>query len=291
MENKLTFIVPEKCNGINAETFLRKECNVSSRMITRLKREKDGILRNGKLLRTIDNLLTGDKVVLNLPKDKNEIKPVQGELEILFEDDSILAVNKPSDMPVHPTKIHQEDTLANIVKYYSLKRGENYTFRAINRLDKDTSGIVIIAKNSYSATKLSKVLDKTYYAVCFGTISKAGTINVPIKVKEGHTIERCVSPDGKPCVTHYKPIKQGNNHTLLEIKLETGRTHQIRCHFSSIDHPLAGDDMYGGSLEFISRQALHCGKIELIHPITNEKAEIVSEIPKEFYDILNSSKS
>lgn len=290
MENKLIFFVSEKSNGMLAETFLKRECKVSSRMITRLKREKDGILRNGKLLRTVDTLQAGDKVVLNLPTDINEIKPVQGELDILFEDDCLLAVNKPSNMPVHPTKIHQEDTLANVVKYYSEKRGENYTFRAINRLDKDTSGIVIIAKNSYSATNLSKTLDKTYYAVCSGIISQAGTVNAPIRVKEGHTIQRCVSPDGKPCVTHYKPVKQGNNHTLLEIKLETGRTHQIRCHLSSVSHPLAGDDMYGGSLEFISRQALHCGKIDFIHPLTNKKTEIVSEIPKEFYDILNNYK-
>ncbi len=287
MENKLTFFVSEKSNGILAGTFLKRECNVSSRMITRLKREKNGILRNGKLLRTIDILQAGDKIVLNLPKDKNEIKPVQGKLEILFEDDCILAVNKPGNMPVHPTKIHQEDTLANIVKYYSYKRGEDYTFRAINRLDKDTSGIVMIAKNSYSATKLSKTLNKIYYAVCSGIISKSGTVNAPIKVKEGHTIERCVSPDGKPCVTHYKPLKHGNDHTLLEIKLETGRTHQIRCHLSSVLHPLAGDDMYGGSLKFINRQALHCGKISFIHPLTNQKIEVVSKIPEEFYDILN----
>ena len=287
MEHKLIFVVNDKCNEMTAETFLKRECNVSSRMITRLKRKKDGILRNGKLLRTVDILQTGDKVVLNLPSDKNEIKPVKGKIKILFEDDCVLAVNKPGDMPVHPTKIHQEDTLANIVKYYSCKKGENYTFRAVNRLDKDTSGIVVIAKNSYSATKLSKSLDKTYYAVCSGIISKSGTINSPIKVKEGHTIERCISPDGKPCITHYKPIIQGNNHTLLEVKLETGRTHEIRCHLSSISHPLAGDDMYGGSLKFISRQALHCGRINFVHPLSNEKINVVSKIPEEFYKILN----
>lgn len=287
MENKLTFKVSAENNGINALTFLKKECNVSSRMITRLKREKDGILRNGKLLKTIDTLYAGDLITLKLPEDKNEIIPIEGELEILYEDESILAVNKPFNMPVHPTKVHQTDTLANLVAFYSENKGEKFTFRAINRLDKDTSGIVVIAKNSYTATRLYKSLEKTYYAVCQGYINESGTINSPIRIKDGHTIERCVSPDGKPSVTHYKPLKSGNNHTLLEIHLETGRTHQIRCHMSSISHPLAGDDMYGGSLHYISRQALHCGQVSLNHPISNEKIVINSSLPKEFNRLLN----
>lgn len=288
MENKLKFIVSDECNNMTALTFLKKQCNVSSRMITRLKREKNGILRNGKLLRTIDLLQGGDEVVLNLPVDKSQIVPVKGQLEILYEDEHILAVNKPYNMPVHPTKIHQLDTLANIVAGYSEEKSEHYTFRAINRLDKDTSGIVLIAKDSYSAAKLFKGIEKTYYAVCQGIINQKGTVNMPIKVKEGHTIERCVSSDGKPSVTHYKPLMWGNNHTLLELKLETGRTHQIRCHMSSISHPLAGDDMYGGSLEFIKRQALHCGKVEFNHPVTNKQIIIKSEIPEDFLNILKN---
>lgn len=287
MQDKLEFKVSEQFNNIDALTFLKKECKVSSRMITRLKREKDGILRNGKLLRTIDILNTDDIVVLNLPKDENEIVPVEFNLDILYEDEHIIAINKPYNMPVHPTKIHQLDTLANGVTFHANKNGENYTFRAINRLDKDTSGVVVIAKNSYSATKLFKCLDKTYYAVCEGIISEKGTINKPIKVKEGHTIQRCVAPDGKPSITHYIPKEHSNNHTLLEIVLETGRTHQIRCHFSSIGHPLAGDDMYGGSLQFTNRQCLHCKKVQFIHPVTNKEIIIDSDLPDDFYNVLN----
>ncbi len=290
MQDKLEFTVSAQSDNIDALTFLKKECNVSTRMITRLKREKDGILRNGKLLRTIDTLHAGDIVTLNFPKDENEIVPIKGELEILYEDQHIIAVNKPYNMPVHPTKIHQLDTLANRIAFYSQEKNEIYTFRAINRLDKDTSGVVVIAKNSYSATKLFKCLNKTYYAVCEGEIKEKGTINKPIKVKDGHTIQRCVSPDGKPSITHYKPIEISNNHTLLEIILETGRTHQIRCHFSSIGYPLAGDDMYGGSLEFTNRQCLHCKSVNFVHPVTNENIVIDSNLPEDFYSVLTPSK-
>ncbi len=287
MQDNLKFTVSKQLNNIDALTFLKKECKVSTRMITRLKREKDGILRNGELLRTIDTLYEGDVVTLNFPQDKNEIIPIQGKLKILFEDEHIIAVNKPYNMPVHPTKIHQLDTLANAIVFYASEKGENYTFRAVNRLDKDTSGVVVIAKNSYSATKLFKCLNKTYYAVCEGVITEKGTINKPIKVKEGHTIQRCVSPNGKPSITHYIPKEISNNHTLLEIILETGRTHQIRCHFSSIGHPLAGDDMYGGSLKFTNRQCLHCKSVQFIHPVTNEMIIIDSNLPKDFNSVLN----
>src|SRR5574344_31504 len=140
MENKLSFIVSQEHNNMDARTFLRKECGVSARIITCLKREKDGILRNGNPLRTVDKIFTGDVIKINLPKDKNEIKPVKGNLDIVYEDDYILALNKPYGITVHPTKKYQLDTLANRVVYYAYQRNEHYTFRAVNRLDKDTSG-------------------------------------------------------------------------------------------------------------------------------------------------------
>ncbi len=287
---KVIFTVPLECDGMNANVFLRKHCNVSARMITRLKREKDGIIRDNQLLRTIDTVHFGDVVILNMPVDKNDIIPVKGKLDILFEDESIIIIDKPYDMPVHPTKIHQRDTLANYLVYMQKQRGESYTFRAINRLDKDTSGIVVIAKDRYSASNLFGTLNKTYYAVCEGLIFGSGTIDKPIKLLEGHTIQRATADDGARAVTHYKAVEHSKNHTLLEINLETGRTHQIRCHFSSINHPLAGDDMYGGSLSFIKRQALHCGAVDFIHPITKEKTEIKSLLPCDIQNILNKDK-
>ncbi|MGN1138005.1 MAG: RluA family pseudouridine synthase [Ruminococcus sp.] len=287
---KVEFTVPMECDGMNANVFLRKHCNVSARMITRLKREKDGIIRDNQLLRTIDTVHFGDVVILNMPVDKNDIIPVKGKLDILFEDESIIIIDKPYDMPVHPTKVHQKDTLANYLVYLQKQKGECYTFRAINRLDKDTSGIVVIAKDRYSASNLFGTLNKTYFAVCEGLIFGSGTIDKPIKLLDGHTIQRTTADDGVRAVTHYKALNHSRNHTLLEINLETGRTHQIRCHFSSINHPLAGDDMYGGSLSFIKRQALHCGAVDFIHPITKEKTEIKSYLPCDIQNILNKDK-
>lgn len=284
--DKLVFTVPDKCSGMSVRNFLRRECDVSARIITLLKREKNGILRDNKNIRTIDIVKSGDIIILNLPEDKNNITPVKGELNILYEDDYLIAIDKPSNMPVHPTKVHQTDTLANILKYIQNKKGESYTFRAVNRLDKDTSGIIIIAKNKYTSTALTNNIKKAYIAVCEGVILHNGIIDRSIKLLEGHTVQRTTADDGKPAVTHYYPVKHNDTHTMLRLSLETGRTHQIRCHMASIGHPLAGDDMYGGSLAFISRQALHCYDVSFIHPITKENINIISNIPKDIEEII-----
>lgn len=283
---KLTFTVPGNIEEINAKVFLKKHCNVSSRMIARLKREKDGILRDGKILRTVDLLKGGEVIELNLPEDSSDIVPVNGELKILFEDDYIIVLDKPSDTPVHPTKIHQTDTLANLLAYYQAQKGESYTFRAINRLDKDTTGIVVVAKDRFTANSLFGNMKKTYTAICEGVIENSGTIDKPIKLLEGHTIQRTTAKDGVRSVTHYIPVKICKNLTLLDITLETGHTHQIRCHFSSIGHPLAGDDMYSGSLDKISRQALHCNSVSFIHPVTGEKIHIESKLPEDMESLI-----
>ena len=163
LNKQLEFIVPPEWNDKNANDFLRYYCKVSARMITRLKRENNGITRNSVLLRTIDKVYENDKIILKLPIDNNKITPVKGNLNILFEDEYVLIVDKPYNMPVHPTKIHQNDTLANLVIYHQLSNKENFTFRAINRLDKDTSGIVVIAKDRYTASSLFGNLQKIYY--------------------------------------------------------------------------------------------------------------------------------
>lgn len=285
-EKTITFIVPSELNNIDAYTFLRKHCEISARTLSKLKRTNLGITRNGELLKTIDILHSGDIVELAMPDDINEIKPVEGELDILFEDKYILVVNKPPLMPVHPTKIHQEDTLANIISYYMNKNGEHYTFRAINRLDRDTSGCVLLCKDRYTANSLKNSVNKEYVAVCEGEISCSGTVSKGIKVMEGRSIQRVVAEDGAHSVTHYYPLLFKNNHTLTRFVLETGRTHQIRCHMSSLGHSLAGDDMYGGSLLYIKRQALHCYRVSFIHPITKEKIDIKSELPADMCAVL-----
>ena len=289
-EKILTFTVPEDSESIDTKTFLRRHCQVSARTLSKLKRTDMGITRDGKLLKTTDILKAGDIVTLAMPDDVNEITPIKGELDILFEDEHIILVNKPYYMPVHPTKIHQEDTLANILCYYMQQKGEYYTFRAINRLDRDTSGCLLIAKDRYTANCLPTTVSKEYVAACEGEINSSGTVNAPIKVMEGRSIQRVVSADGAPSITHYFPVFTKNDHTLTRFILETGRTHQIRCHMSSISHPLAGDDMYGGSLNFISRQALHCNKMSFIHPVTNEFVSIKCDIPKDICNVFGMDK-
>lgn len=279
---RFTFTVANNNDGQSLRTFLRRECGLSARSMTVLKNSGMGISRDGAELRARDIVREGDKIDVCLPHESCDIEPIEGMPEILFEDDRLLAVNKPADMPVHPTKVHQLDTLANRASAYQQSRGEGYVFRSLNRLDKDTSGIVLIAKDRISYSLIRPTISKVYYAVCEGLINESGTIDAPIMLAPDSKIVRCVSPDGDRAVTHYEPIAHGSGHTLCRLTLETGRTHQIRCHMSSIGHPLAGDDLYGGSLAYIDRQALHCAEVTFIHPDTKERITLKTELPAEF---------
>lgn len=245
------------------------------------------ITRRGIALRSCDPVHADDVIELHLPEENNEIEPVQGCLDILYEDDFLLVVNKPPFMPVHPTKVHQLDTLANIVSYLQEQKGEKYTFRALNRLDKDTSGCVVIAKDRLTYALTQPTITKKYLAVCEGIITEDGTVSAPIALEDGSSIRRCVSPAGQHAVTHYHILAAGAGHTLVELRLESGRTHQIRCHMSSIGHPLAGDDLYGGSRSMIGRQALHCSDLAFFHPFSDQKIELCAELPDDMQALLH----
>lgn len=290
MADKLIFTVPEEYNNAKAIDFFKGYCNLSSRMITRLKQEKDGILMDGKILRTIDFVYTGKMVEINMPDEDSQIVPINGSLDIAYEDEHILIVNKPPSMPVHPVKQHQNDTLANIVTFYMQSKGENYVFRAHNRLDKDTSGLVVIAKDRYCANCLKNKVDKIYYALCHGKIEHDGTVRAPIGLKEDSKMVRHILNHGTPAITHYEVIESNDIFSFIKLRLETGKTHQIRCHMASLGHPLLGDDLYGGSLELIKRQTLHCGDITFIHPISGDKISVKRKIPDDMNLILNSYK-
>ena len=286
MSKKLEFFVPGDCDNMLALTFLKEKCNLSSRMITRLKREKSGILVDGKILRTVDFVQQGKVVEITLPEENSEIVPIKGELDISFEDEYFLIVNKPPSMPTHPVKKHQEDTLANLVAYYNQKTGENFVFRAINRLDKDTSGLVIIAKNRFCANALKGKIQKYYYAICHGKIAKDGTVKAPIGLLEDSKMVRHILTEGTVAITHYKVIFANDDFSYIKLWLETGKTHQIRCHMSSLGHPLLGDDLYGGSLKLCQRQCLHCGEVEFVHPVTNKRISVSADIPSDMKEIL-----
>ncbi|MBQ3565879.1 MAG: RluA family pseudouridine synthase [Oscillospiraceae bacterium] len=256
------------------EDFLRKDTGVSKRMISRLKRTENGITRNGKLVRTIDKVFTGDEIVLKY-EDTKLLEP-NGNLNVktAFENENLIVFDKPVGMPVHPSIKHQGDTLGNFFAY----KYPDLTFRPVNRLDRDTSGLCIVAKNAFSAAALQSDIKKVYYAVVSGNISGEGTIDAPIAREQESIIKRVVREDGQRAVTHYKALSSKKKYSLLEINLETGRTHQIRVHFAHIGHPLAGDDLYGGSREDIDCQALHCGCLEFKEPVTSEKIIVRSDL-------------
>ena len=283
------FTVEAVQDGMTVRSFLRHACGITARSMTLLKYHEGGITREGRLLRSHDVLHQDDIVCLSLPVEHNEIIPMKGRLDILYEDDYLLIVNKPPCMPVHPTKIHQEDTLANIVSFYQQQKEEDYIFRVLNRLDKDTSGCVIIAKDRLTYTLVRESICKTYIAVCEGLIDCDGVVDSPIALAHDSKIKRVVSDNGQRAVTHYHVQYTDGTYTILSLRLETGRTHQIRCHMSSIGHPLAGDDLYGGSCDKINRQALHCQSVMMTHPFTHEQLDIRTPIPVDFSVFFDSA--
>lgn len=282
----LEIVCTEDENGIAAGELLRKK-GFSHRLITRMKRTENGMTRNGTLCRTIDILHTGDVVVLKIPAgyDKEKSHPASnGQLKVsaVYEDDDIIVYNKPSGMPVHESALHRNDTLSN----YFAFRFPGLPFRGVNRLDRDTSGLCLAAKNRHSANISQSNISKVYYAVCQGDISEPMRIEAPIARERESMIKRVVREDGKYAATVIKPIRRTGSHTLLEIHLETGRTHQIRVHMAHIGHPLAGDTLYGGSTDHISRQALHCGSMSFVHPVSGELITVTAPLPEDISGIL-----
>ena len=282
MAETLTFTVPVEFDGKPAKWFLKDHCSLSTRMITQLKREKEGILMDGEILRTVDPVRKGAVVTINLPVEESPyIEPIEGDLDVVFEDDHLLVVNKPCDMPVHPVKQHQTDTLANIVVFRARKKGESFVFRAVNRLDRNTSGLVMIAKDRFTVNKLKNKVDKVYYAFVHGEMISSGTVNAPIGLLEDSKIKRHVLAEGAPAITHYEILFSKKEYSYIKLVLETGKTHQIRCHMAYLGHPLLGDDLYGGKLYLISRHALHCGEMSFDHPVTGERIDLKAELPSD----------
>lgn len=267
------------------EEFLRKDAGISKRMISRLKRTENGITRNGELVRTIDMVYKDDLILLKYEDSKILQSNKNLSVDIAFQNENLVVFDKPVGMPVHPSIKHQGDTLGNFFAY----KFPALTFRPINRLDRDTSGLCIVAKNAISASALQNNIEKIYYAVVTGEMSGSGTINFPIAREKESIIKRVVRSDGQESITHYKTLISGEKYSFLEIKLETGRTHQIRVHFSHIGHPLAGDDLYGGSLDDISCQALHCGQLIFKEPITGEIITVKSSIREDMKNLIKEA--
>ncbi len=271
----LEYRVPSECGGMSVGDFARRRLGFSSRMLARQKRTENGILKNGVPCRTSEFLQEGDAVAFALPQEETDYSAVPLPLPIVWESEDYLIVDKPSGMPVHPSPGHDSDSLLNAAAYYYRKTGQAHVFRPLYRLDKDTSGMVVLGKHRLS---VSARIEKRYFAVCEGRLSGAGTVDSPIGLREGSRIVRECG-HGKPAVTHWRAAALAGDHTLLSLRLDTGRTHQIRAHMASLGHPLAGDDLYGGSRREMGRQALHCGWVSVSCAALSVEKQCIAEFP------------
>ena len=280
---KYTFNVNEDQHRMRLNVFLR-ESGISAALIRKIKFTPDGMLVNGEKKNADWLLSAGDMVEVNLTDDEEDstVIPQTGPLDIVYMDSSCMVVNKPYDMPCHPSFNHPTDTVANYFMGYWQEKGQKKICRIINRLDRNTSGLVIIALDAHSAEQLKGNVDKTYTAIVQGRLQPAhGIIDRPIARQRKSIITRCVRADGQRAVTEYTVARQNDRLSVLDIKLYTGRTHQIRVHFSHIGHPLEGDDLYGGSRDNIHRHALHCSCLSFVSPSENRMVEVLSPLPED----------
>ncbi len=272
---------------------LKKHFLVSERLLLKLKRNNK-IFINNEIAFPFTSLKLNDNIIVDISFEETSenIVPIKINLEIVFEDETMLILNKPYGVPVHPSMLHFSDSLSNGVQYYFMQNHIKTKIRPVNRLDKDTSGLVIFAKNEYVQENLSRQMknhtfEKNYQAILTGNLlQKTGTIDAPICRKESSIIEREVNPNGQKAITYFQLIQNFENYCFVEFKLETGRTHQIRVHSKHIGHPLLGDTLYGNPSEFISRQALHAYKIAFLHPLTNQKMQFEISLPHDMFCLL-----
>lgn len=279
----------------NVLHVLKEQFFLSDRLITKLKKANK-IYLNSLPTYTKKSVTVGDtvSVLIDFEEDNSNIVASNIPLNIIYEDDYLLVLNKPANIAIHPSILHFYNSLSNGVKFYFDKLGLKKKIRIVNRLDRNTSGIVIFAKNEYIQECLIKQMKtnefkKEYLAIAKGILeSKSGTLNFPIARKEGSIIERTVTSDGDSAITHYDVVKEFNNLSLVHIVLETGRTHQIRVHFSHIGHPILGDTLYGSPSELINRQALHSYKLTFIHPVTKKVLSLEVPLPNDIKNIINN---
>ena len=280
--------ITENEQGTTVLDFLRKK-GFSRHILSSMKADKEALTRNGQRIGGREQLLAGDHFRVRLLEtvDSDGIVPVSMPLSILYEDEDILVINKPADMPVHPSIGNYTNTLANGVAAYLDAKDEHSPFRCINRLDRDTSGTLILAKNAFSAAVLStqmrnRQIRRTYLAVVEGITPPNGTISAPISRVDDSVIERHLDfLRGEPAVTHYERLEVKNEHSLLEIHLETGRTHQIRVHMGYIGHPLPADYLYHPVYDCFKRQPLHSLQLEFRHPVTDKPMCLLAPVSED----------
>lgn len=289
----LEYIVKKEDNFKNINEILTSHFYISTRLRSKLIK-LNMVKLNGKFTNTNRSVKESDVISVEFDyiEDNSNIVPNKMDLKIIYEDKWLLIVNKPAGIAIHPSLLHYSDSLSNGIKYYFDSIGLKKKIRPVNRLDSNTSGIVIFAKCEYIQECFikqmkEKIFKKEYLCIVEGILKqKHGTINLPISRKPGSIIERYVDENGQNAITHYEVINEFHNYSLIKCLLETGRTHQIRVHMNYINHPISGDTLYGNPSNLISRQALHSYKIEFIHPISNKPLSFFCNLPTDMKKLI-----
>ena len=286
----MTYLIQQQDIQKTVDQFLLSN-GYSAALIRRLRHTEQSILKNGSPVYTTYRLDEGDSLAVTLPEEhgSENIVPVPMDLDIRYEDRDLLVVNKAAGVPIHPSQGNHDNTLANGIAWYLGEKGEAATYRAINRLDRDTTGLLILARHALSACMLSEMvrthaIRRCYLAAASGLVPPEGVIDAPIARTCDSTIERCVDFErGDSARTHYRTLcyNRDTDCSLVELRLETGRTHQIRVHMKHIGHPLPGDFLYNPDYRLIGRQALHSWQLDFIHPIKKEPLHFEAPLPED----------
>lgn len=299
MNRTISYDIDSHSEGLRIEQFLRRK-GYSAQNLSTIKRMPESILVNGVHYYMKQTLKAGDRLLVRIQETESSrnIPPVCAPLSIVYEDEDLIVVNKPAGMPIHPSLNNYTNSLANALAWYYQQQRKPFIFRCCNRLDRDTSGLTVVAKHLVSGNILStmtkkKEVRREYLAVVRGHIvPESGTISAPLARKGGTIIERVVDFDrGEPAVTHYRLVREANGHSLVALQLETGRTHQIRIHLKHLGFPLVGDYLYNPDMEYISRQALHSFRLSFPHPITGEVMDFTAPLPEDMRNILTERSS
>ena len=294
MNRTIEYKIGPGSEGLRIEQFLKRK-GYSSQNLSEIKRMPKSVLVNGRHCYMRDILRSGVQLTVHIQETKysKHIPPVELPLSILYEDEDILILNKPAGMPTHPSMNNYTNTLANSLAWYYQQQNKPFIFRCSNRLDRDTSGVTVIAKHLVSGNILSRQtfrreIHREYLAIVRGKVTpSSGTICAPLARKPGTIMERTVDFEkGETAITHYQLVKETNGHSLVSLRLETGRTHQIRIHMKYAGFPLIGDYLYNPDMKWISRQALHSHKISFSHPITGEHMEFTAPLPEDMKAVL-----
>ena len=294
MNRNIDYIIDEDSAGLRVEQFLRRK-RYSGQNLSEIKRMPKSILVNGVHYYMRQELSTGDHLQVRICETQNseKIPPTKLPLDIIYEDEDLLVLNKPAGMPIHPSLNNYTNSMANALAYYFQSQGKPFIFRCCNRLDRDTSGLTIVSKHLVSGSILSDMtkyreVHREYLAIARGSVTPSeGTIQAPLGRKEGTIIERTVDWEhGEDAVTHYKVVKEANGHSLVSLRLETGRTHQIRIHMKYLGYPLIGDYLYNPDMEYMTRQALHSHHMEFTHPITGDHMSFTAPLPEDMARVM-----